>query len=471
MKLCLDRRKISEDVSMIELEIVQDGSPWTVMNELGALVKKRRVVFICLDHEQRLRRASGRCGTQPRRNAEVLRYTANQKTGLATGGFQYPGQHGRGGGLAVRAGHRQHPALMQYVLGQPLRPGDVGQAAIEDGLHQRIAARHDIANDPEIRGDGQLRGVPARNQFDALLLELGAHGRIDVGIATGDTMASLTRQHRNAAHEGAADSQDVYMHGGIVVAARRVYSCAWVRVWSAVCVAVYHASINQAAPGPKSKAMSKDYPPPRTSLRQHVAAAAARIMAEEGVDDYAQAKRKAAKRLGATDSQSLPGNEEIEAALRSYQALYQEDEQRERIQEMRAVALDAMQALAEFRPYLAGPVLRGTAARYGDIDLHLFTDDEKGVEIYLINEGIEYELEPQRQGGGKQRAAVLRCEWQDEVLRLSVFSANQERIRSPYGERANAAALQLLLEDLESGAKDTARESAAKLGYLAEDEY
>ena len=100
------------------------------------------------------------------------------------------------------------------------------------------------------------------------------------------------------------------------------------------------------------------------------------------------AKRKAAKRLGATDSQSLPGNEEIEAALRSYQALYQEDEQRERIQEMRAVALDAMQALAEFRPYLAGPVLRGTAARYGDIDLHLFTDDEKGVEIYLINEGI-----------------------------------------------------------------------------------
>ena len=51
--------------------------------------------------------------------------------------------------------------------------------------------------------------------------------------------------------------------------------------------------------------MSKDYPPPRTSLRQHVAAAAARIMAEEGVDDYAQAKRKAAKRLGATDSQIL----------------------------------------------------------------------------------------------------------------------------------------------------------------------
>jgi len=67
--------------------------------------------------------------------------------------------------------------------------------------------------------------------------------------------------------------------------------------------------------------MSKDYPPPRTSLRQHVAAAAARIMAEEGVDDYAQAKRKAAKRLGATDSQSLPGNEEIEAALRSYELL------------------------------------------------------------------------------------------------------------------------------------------------------
>lgn len=95
---------------------------------------------------------------------------------------------------------------MQHVLGQPLRPGNVGQAAIEDGLHQRITARHDIADNPKIGGNGQLRGVPAGNQFDALLLELGAHRGIDIGIATGDTVTSLTRQHRNATHEGAADS-------------------------------------------------------------------------------------------------------------------------------------------------------------------------------------------------------------------------------------------------------------------------
>ena len=66
---------------------------------------------------------------------------------------------------------------------------------------------------------------------------------------------------------------------------------------------------------------------------------------------------------------------------------------------------------------------------------------------------------------------MLRCDWQDEVLRLSVFSANQERVRSPYGERANAAALQLLLEELAGGTDNRARDSAADVDYLAEDKY
>ena len=57
-------------------------------------------------------------------------------------------------------------------------------------------------------------------------------------------------------------------------------------------------------------------PNPRADLlRQAVAEEAARIMREQGVDDFLLAKRKAAERLGVTDASILPRNTEIEAAL------------------------------------------------------------------------------------------------------------------------------------------------------------
>src|ERR1051326_3811278 len=90
----------------------------------------------------------------------------------------------------------------------------------------------------------------------------------------------------------------------------------------------------------------------QSGTRARIAAAAARIMAEDGIDDFALAKRKAARGLGAVDAHSLPGNDEIEEALRQYRALFQGTEQGERIAALRRIALDAMQELERFRPYL-----------------------------------------------------------------------------------------------------------------------
>src|SRR5205809_7550702 len=109
----------------------------------------------------------------------------------------------------------------------------------------------------------------------------------------------------------------------------------------------------------------------QTGMRARIAAAAARIMAEEGIEDCALAKRKAARRLGASEAQALPGNDEIEAELRSYRALYQADEHPLRIAELRRVALDATRALQRFNPYLTGPVRKGIAGCYADLDLQL----------------------------------------------------------------------------------------------------
>src|SRR5919109_2555156 len=88
----------------------------------------------------------------------------------------------------------------------------------------------------------------------------------------------------------------------------------------------------------------------QTAMRARIAAAAARLMAEDGIDDFALAKRKAARQLGAADTHALPRNEEIEAELRSYRALYQADEHPQVIEELRRIALDAMRALERFNP-------------------------------------------------------------------------------------------------------------------------
>src|SRR5215212_7423746 len=119
-------------------------------------------------------------------------------------------------------------------------------------------------------------------------------------------------------------------------------------------------------------------------MRERIAAAAARIMAEDGIDDFALAKRKAARSLGAPATEALPANDEVEAELRAYLALYQAEEHPQRIIELREVALDAMRMLESFHPYLTGPVLKGTASPYAEIDLHLFPESPKDVEVFLL---------------------------------------------------------------------------------------
>ena len=174
-------------------------------------------------------------------------------------------------------------------------------------------------------------------------------------------------------------------------------------------------------------------------MRARIAAATARIMAEDGVDDYALAKRKAARQLGAESTHALPDNTEIEAALRSYQSLYQGEEQRERIGLLRELALDAMQAFAEFRPYLCGSILAGTAGRYSDIDLQLFTDDAKAVELFLLNRKLPYEVSERRCRVGDQvrDIPVLHLDWEDTALNLAIYPSRDERValRNASGER------------------------------------
>ena len=94
----------------------------------------------------------------------------------------------------------------------------------------------------------------------------------------------------------------------------------------------------------------------RDDARSALAVPAARLMAEDGIEDYGLAKRKAAKQLGMHDTRRLPNNAEIDAALREYQVIYQPDDQRQRTQLLREQAVDTMRELEDFNPHLTGSV-------------------------------------------------------------------------------------------------------------------
>lgn len=133
--------------------------------------------------------------------------------------------------------------------------------------------------------------------------------------------------------------------------------------------------------------MARD--PARNHMRESIAHLAARLMAEDGVEDYAQAKRKAARQVGAPDTRQMPNNDEIAAALKQYRELYQ-PEHAAQLRTLRQQALAIMDELAAFNPYLVGSVLTGSAGRYADIHLHLFSDSAKAVEHFLLGRDIRF---------------------------------------------------------------------------------
>ena len=162
-----------------------------------------------------------------------------------------------------------------------------------------------------------------------------------------------------------------------------------------------------------------------TQLRTRIANAAARLIAEHGLADYAQAKRKAAHSLGLPDGTPLPENAEIDSELRSYQRLFQDGEQRQRIDHLRRKAAETMGILQRFTPYLTGSVLDGSAGRYAEIDIQLFTDSAKDVEIFLLNEHLDFTHSVPR---SDRAEAVLTIDDDDAVINLIVYPAHQERV-------------------------------------------
>ena len=177
--------------------------------------------------------------------------------------------------------------------------------------------------------------------------------------------------------------------------------------------------------------------------RTRIAQVAAKLIAEHGIADWSLAKRKAARQLMLPERAALPGDDEIEAALVDYHALFGGARHAEQLRGQREEALRWMRRLAQFEPSLVGGVAAGWATAHSDIQLDLVAANAKSVELALLNAGVAYRT-MNADDDGPQR---IHADTPAGSVRLSVRTPEEAR-QLPRRDRHGAEKLRLSTGEL-----------------------
>ncbi|NRT56342.1 hypothetical protein [Sphaerotilus uruguayifluvii] len=197
-----------------------------------------------------------------------------------------------------------------------------------------------------------------------------------------------------------------------------------------------------------------------SSLTAEIAAAAARLVVEEGLE-YGAAKRRAARDLGRGARQTeLPGNDEVEDAVREYLDIFCADTQPGELRALRELAAVWMERLAVFRPHLTGAVWRGTATRLSALHLELYCDDGKSAEIALLDRGVDFDIASTRGPQGRDidvLSLASRCPALGETVTVFLSVLDHDDLRGALKadargmtQRGDLAALRRLLDSEEA---------------------
>lgn len=207
--------------------------------------------------------------------------------------------------------------------------------------------------------------------------------------------------------------------------------------------------------------MSKENP---QQLRKLIAQQAARMMAEDGISDFAYAKKKAGRQIGAANNDALPSNTEIEDELKLYNALFLSEEQPENLLHLRKNALITMRLLERFNPRLTGSVLDGTAGLGSETHIHLFADSLKDVEMFLLNQQIPFianeksyrlmnDWKRDKKSDRRKIVPFFTLEMDAGLVKLSVFDADDLRVSArraadgSHAKRANIDEVNMLVPE------------------------
>jgi hypothetical protein len=178
-------------------------------------------------------------------------------------------------------------------------------------------------------------------------------------------------------------------------------------------------------------------------------------MIEQGIRDFAQAKRKAAERLRLSTRGALPSNAMIAERLAARQRIFEAEHHNDRLVTKRQIALDVMTALEDFDPRLVGTVLAGTATLNCEVELHAFCDEPERVAARLA--GCGWEARTVERRCRRTRSQTVRVpayrfaiDAQDLVVEVHPSDGIRQAPLSPIDQRpmrrASTQAVEALLE-------------------------
>ncbi|MEZ5452201.1 MAG: hypothetical protein R3E93_05175 [Thiothrix sp.] len=173
----------------------------------------------------------------------------------------------------------------------------------------------------------------------------------------------------------------------------------------------------------------------REELRYLLAEEAARLIYEEGMRDYRLAKQRAAEQLGVSSrgGSVQPSNEEVEAAIHERIRLFDAETQPALLRHHREVALEAMEFLQHYQPYLTGAALEGTSSPHSAVTLSLFAEGVEEVMFFLEDQCIPFQVHERRTRMGNKKQEyfpLLRFYVDDVEVELMVFP-HDGRFASP----------------------------------------
>ncbi len=169
--------------------------------------------------------------------------------------------------------------------------------------------------------------------------------------------------------------------------------------------------------------------PAFSTIGLDIAAAAARLVVDEGLD-YAHAKRKAARGI-AKGSRNLPSDELVEDQVREHLAIFHADTQPRELALLREAAWTWMTRLAPWNPHLTGAAWRGTATARSVLRIELYADDVKLAQLALLDMGID-EHAPEVPGHERSEAVLsktMRVAGIDEPVMIDFVVLDADEIR------------------------------------------
>ena len=182
-------------------------------------------------------------------------------------------------------------------------------------------------------------------------------------------------------------------------------------------------------------------------------------MYDEGVEQYLDAKRIAAKRVLGKDTKLLPSNGEIADELHRLASFHQAATLQSTLFNMRLLALDVMEELDPFRPRLIGSVSTGRIRKGSDVDIHVFCDQLERLYQHLEALGWYFQTKLiciQRSGRLVEYTHVYLD--REYPVELSVYPSNEIRIAGRSStdgkpiKRLSAARLRMIIEEEHSKA-------------------